>query len=111
MENHNTIITDFGEAWETLNPELIIKHLAENFVYNSQWVLESLDYQGYQEYIRAKFQTIRERGGQPTVTLVSDPYLGNDEKMIRLQQGNNQPAFYRIKVENGKVVKGDLCMF
>lgn len=42
-EKDNTqIIMDFAKAWETLNPELIIENLDETFVYDSQWVLESL---------------------------------------------------------------------
>ena len=32
------ILADFTEAWNTLNPELIIQHLSPKFIYDSQWV-------------------------------------------------------------------------
>lgn len=49
MEN---IINDFAIAWETLSPELIVKHLSSDFQYDSQWVYNSMDKNGYSEYIR-----------------------------------------------------------
>ena len=33
----DSVIKDFAKAWESLNPELIIKHLDPNFQYDSQW--------------------------------------------------------------------------
>ena len=107
--DNTQIIMDFAKAWETLNPELIIENLDETFVYDSQWVLENLDYKGYTEYIRAKFKTIQNTCSAPTVKVVHDGYNGG--LMLSLQQGSNAPAYYRIKISNGKVIKGDLCMF
>ena len=52
------IIMDFAKAWQTLNTKLIEKHLSSDFIYDSQWVFESLDYKGYIKYIRGKFQTL-----------------------------------------------------
>ena len=46
-KNINQIVEDIAKAWETLDAELIIANLDETFVYDSQWVLESLDYDGY----------------------------------------------------------------
>ena len=37
----NNIIEDFCMAWQMLDAELIIKHLDDSFVYDSQWVFES----------------------------------------------------------------------
>lgn len=45
----NDIIKDFCVAWQTLNAELIIKHLDASFVYDSQWVFSSLDCEGYKD--------------------------------------------------------------
>lgn len=56
------ILADFTEAWNTLNPELIIQHLSPKFIYDSQWVFNSLDYHEYKDYIRGKFETIRKTG-------------------------------------------------
>lgn len=108
-KSREQIVAEFAKAWETLDAELIISNLDESFMYDSQWVLASLDYSGYKNYIREKFKTIKETGNAPTVKIVPDNHLGGS--MIALRQGENAPAFYRIKVKKGKVIKGDLCMF
>ena len=103
------IVAEFAKAWEILDAELIISNLDDSFVYDSQWVLESLNCEGYKKYIREKFQNIKESGNTPMVRIVPDNYMGGS--MIALKQGDNAPAFYRVKIKDGKVVKGDLCMF
>ena len=102
------ILNDFKEAWQTLDAELICKHLAVEFRYDSQWVFESLDYQGYVDYIRGKFETLRRNKVQLEVAIVEDECLGG--KMLAINQNGNV-CFYRIKIKDGKVVKGDLCAF
>lgn len=106
-EKYIEILTDFTEAWNTLNPEVLIKHLSPKFIYDSQWVFNSLDYQEYTDYIRGKFETIRKTGSS---VIAEMGYDNMGRLLIRLDQGGNI-AFYRIQVEDGKVVKGDLCMF
>ena len=58
----NKIIIDFANAWKTLDPELVIKHLSTDFQYDSQWVFESLDYNEYISYIRGKFNNLKNKG-------------------------------------------------
>lgn len=110
--NVNDVITDFAEAWNRLDTELIIKHLDPSFQYDSQWVYSPLDYNGYIEYIRGKFQAIEMHRIPVSAEIVDDPYEGG--QMIRIVQsidGKDSIVYYRIKINNGKVVKGDLCMF
>ncbi len=104
----NDIIEDFCVAWLTLDAELIIKHLDDSFVYDSQWVFASLDCNGYKDYIRGKFAMLRKHGIQIDASIVEDPYQGG--QMLMLGQ-NGQSSYYRIQIKNGKVIKGDLCMF
>lgn len=103
------LVATFAQAWRTLNPELIIENLDESFRYDSQWVLGFLDYHGYIDYIRCKFQAIRNTHSNLQVEVVRDPYEGGS--MIKITQFNNHIAYYRIKVKEGKVVKGDMCAF
>ena len=105
MEN---IIQDFCQAWQTLDSELITKHLSEDFVYDSQWVFESLNCERYKEYIEGKFATLRKNNITLSGDVVDDSSMGG--KMLRILQGDT-PCYYRIKVKDGKVTKGDLCMF
>lgn len=104
----DTIITDFANAWSTLNPELIIKHLSPDFQYDSQWVFKSLDCSGYINYIRGKFNTLKQHCISIEVEIVDDPVFRM--KMLKLLQ-NGESIFYRIKIKDGQVVKGDMCMF
>lgn len=96
------ILHDIQTAWNTLNPQLIIKHLDKSFVYDSQWVLESLDYEGYISYLTGKFDTIKKTGSIVEASIV--------DGAVRLNQ-NGSIAFYRVKIKDGKIIKGDLCMF
>lgn len=102
------ILEDFKTAWNTLDADLIIKHLDVSFVYDSQWVYSSLDRDGYAEYIKAKFERIKETGSVVLADIVYDDMT--EGEMLRLSQ-NGEPIYYRIKVIDNKVVKGDLCQF
>ena len=42
-----SITKDCATAWQTLNADLITKHLSHDFKYDSQWVYETLDYKEY----------------------------------------------------------------
>ena len=102
------IIKDFQKAWQTFNASYIIKHLHPDFIYDSQWVFESLDYSGYVDYIIGKFRTLTLSSSKIEARIVKDQYEGG--YMLELIQNNNK-CYYRIKVKDGKVIKGDLCMF
>ena len=102
------LIATFAQAWRTLNPELIVNNLAPSFIYDSQWVFESLDYSAYIDYIRGKFNTIKNSNACIKVEIVPDQYNGGS--MLEITQGAST-VYYRISVKEGKVVKGDLCAF
>lgn len=102
------IIKDFQKAWQTFNASYIIKHLHPDFIYDSQWVFKSLDYTGYVDYILGKFRTLTLSSSKIETRIVEDPRMGGC--MLELIQNNNR-CYYRIKIKDGKVIKGDLCMF
>lgn len=106
--NGESITKDFATAWQTLNADLITKHLSPDFKYDSQWVYASLDYRGYIEYIRGKFTTIRKSKSEIEVRIV---HVSETKGIIAIRQDKGEPAFYVIQIKNGKVTKGDLCMF
>lgn len=107
-EKYIKILNDFVEAWNTLNEDLLLQHLDKSFIYDSQWVFDSLDYEGYKNYLKRKFQNLRNKGISIKADLVNDPVFGGG--MIRLIQ-NGETILYRIKEKDGKVIKGDMCMF
>ena len=107
-QSKEELVAIFAQAWRTLNPELIVANLDQSFIYDSQWVFESLDYSRYIDYIRGKFHTIKRRNAGVKVEIVPDPYQGGN--MLALTQGSST-VFYRTQVKDWKVVKGDLCAF
>lgn len=106
--NSESITIDFAKAWQTLNADLIIKHLSPEFQYDSQWIFESLDYKGYIEYIREKFKTIRKSKTKIEVRIID---FSENKGTIAIRQDESKLVFYVIQIKNGKVTKGDLCMF
>ena len=52
---------------------------------------------------------IRRTNSKLNVEIVSDSFSAIG-KMLKLDQNGNI-AFYRIEVQNGKVIKGELCAF
>lgn len=105
MNTNEQIVHDLAEAWRTLNPELLIQHLAPEFRYDSMWVFESLDHDGYIEYIRGKFKAIKNSGSKLTIREVPG------RNAIALVQDNGEPTYYIIEIRGGKIVKGDLTAF
>ena len=87
-----------------MDAELIIKYLADQFRYDSQWVFESFDRDGYANYLRGKFGNLKSKRISVLVDIVS-------ETCLKLTQRDGPVCFYRIKVKDGKVIKGDMCMF
>lgn len=110
--NMKSIVDDITRAWNELDPEFIVRHLSPDFRYDSQWVFDYLTYDGYVEYIRGKYKTLRERGIPIEAVTVEDPHLGGWMTKIVQRLGDKENVcYYRIEMENGLVVKGDLCMF
>ena len=105
MNTNEQIVHDLAEAWRTLNPELLIRHLAPEFKYDSMWVFESLDHDGYVDYIRGKFNTIKKSGSRLTIHEVPGC------NAIAIVQAAGEPTYYVIEIKDGKIVKGDLTAF
>ena len=103
-----SITKDFATAWQTLNADLITKHLSHDFKYDSQWVYETLDYKEYIEYIRGKFTAIRKSKSEIEVRII---HASETKGIIAIKLDKGEPVFYVIQIKNGKVTKGDLCMF
>lgn len=114
MTSNKDFVDDITNAWNQLDAELIIKHLDESFIYDSQWVFDSLDFGGYIDYIRGKFATLKNSNSIINAETVIDPHIGGYmTKICQTNPATNQSTnvYYRIKVDNNKIVKGDLCMF
>lgn len=87
------------EAWTKLDAEIIIPHLASDFQYTSFWVLETLDRQGYTDYIRRKFESIKQSDSQ----ILLKRYNTAGNLAIGIIQDGREEIYLRITVKDGKI--------
>ena len=71
----------------TLDPQLIIKHLDKRFVYDSQWTFESLKCEEYISYIIGTFETIRKSNNKVKATIVNGA--------VKLDQNGNIVFYWK----------------
>lgn len=108
MLNEDNLIDLFVDAWRKLDAEIIIPYLASDFEYSSFWVYSSLDYQGYIDYIRGKFEAIRKTNSQ---VVVEKGYNELGESAVVLTQDGKLRAYLTIEVKDGKIKRADLMPF
>ena len=105
---HEELLAIVQEAWLNLDATELLKHIHEDFVYDSQWVFASMPAKDYPKYITGKFETIKRTGAFVEVEKVKDPYYSG--YMLRFKQ-RQDVAFLRIREKDGQIVKMDMCMF
>lgn len=104
------ILYNFCEAWRTFNPFLIEKYLAKDFIYESQWISNPLNYYSYTHYIAEKFRSLEEKGCVVEASIVADPLSPDGGKMIKLVMDGAE-CFCRLTVSKKKVVKAEMCIY
>lgn len=105
--NENNLIDLFVNAWKNLDAEVIIPYLAPDFKYSSCWVYSSLDCQGYIDYIRRKFETLRKVNSQ---IIVEKGFNEIGKPAVVLTQGGEK-IYLTIEVKDGKIKRADLMPF
>jgi len=86
------ILKGVKDAWERLDPSVFMRVLSPGFSYGSYWVnSNNLDRDGYQKYIKEKFDTIRRTNATPKLDVVV-LYEGLAPEQfyyaLRMRQGN-----------------------
>lgn len=105
------LITKVATAYNTLDASLFEPIIADDFVYESQHVLEALvGKTNFLEYITGKFNTIQKTGATVFAEL---GYSGSDNiNCIIMAQGNreNKGALLFIEINTaGKIQRMDMC--
>lgn len=102
------LVEKYAEAWRQLDADIIVPYLAESFTYSSMWVFQTLDRDGYIEYLKGKFKAIRQTGGTPQVaTGVNSAGIPS----VILKQGDNPPAFITVKSQDGLLTEAYMLGF
>lgn len=101
---HDALIQLLCQAWETLDATIIEPLLVDNLHYFSWFVFEEMhDKEAYMNYIRGKFQAIKEQGGKPLVKMVINKHTG--ESAVELTQRNLDPVIICIKEKKGMIIE------
>ena len=111
------LLRTYAECWNTLDASKLEPLLAEDVIYDSQWVLESIHgKQAFLNYFSGKMSTLKGSVAQTQVSAelrVVINYLGFTRKPCleitqRSGQDTNQ-VHLLIQVLNGKIAKIDMC--
>ena len=98
-----------ANAWRNLDTAGVRDVLADDFEYTSQWVLETMHgADTYLDYLQGKFKSIRST--DPTVWDVrSDEYYVEIE-FEQMVDGSKNRVMLQFEIEDGKVIKGCMCL-
>lgn len=106
------VVDDVTRAWNELDAEFIIKHLSPDFRYDSQWVFNYMLYDEYVRYLKKKFHTIKNNNSIIKAETIRDTEQGGwMTKIVQISGQNENICFYRIKIKDSLIIKGDLCGF
>lgn len=97
----------YAEAWKKLDVSIVAPYLSEDFTYSSMRVFESLDRQGYIDYLEGKFKTIAGSSSRPQVDVAKSE---NGDICVHLDQGGDI-AFIHIKAGDGKITEAYMMSF
>lgn len=97
----------YAEAWEKLDVSVIAPYLADDFTYGSMWVFQSLDRDGYLDYLKGKFEAIESSDTKPEV---KTGYSENGDPCVWLNQNGNI-AFIHVKAKDGKIAEVYMMAF
>lgn len=97
----------YAEAWKKLDASIIEPYLSDDFTYGSMWVFQSLDREGYLEYLKGKFKTIAETAAQPEVSIARSE---NADLCVFLNQRGNK-AYIHLKVKDDKISEAYMMAF
>jgi hypothetical protein len=117
MKSELELITEVAKSWNNLNISFLEPILAEDFVYNSQWVFDEMKgKQAYLKYISGKFlaiiEGIEKKGNKIIAEIGYCTYGYPGKPCIVLTQTTYekiQSVTLLIEAENNVITKMDLC--
>lgn len=109
-------LRELAKSWNNLDTSFIEKHLSDDFVYESQWVLTPIEgKREFLNYLQSKFQAIKSTMQKETMIvsaeLASHPAMQNRPIIVLTQitkEGIRQVSLL-IKIENDKLKRIDVC--
>ena len=101
------LVEKYAEAWKALDVSIIAPYLSDEFTYGSMWVFQSLDREGYIDYLKGKFEAIESSGTKPEVKI---GYSENGDTCVWLNQNGNI-AFIHVTAKEDKITEAYMMAF
>ncbi len=105
---HLWLVKRYAKAWEELDASIIIPFLADDFHYGSMWVMApDIEKEEYINYIKGKFNTIKNTNSKPLVEVARNSQGMWDVKLTQ----NNNVTFLHVSTENGLIKSAYMMAF
>jgi len=109
-------LRQLAKCWNNLDISFIEKELADDFIYESQWVLTPIEGKGvFLSYLHSKFIAIKKAMQSQTMTVSAEialhPSMQNRPCIVLTQitsQGIRQVSVL-IKIQQSKIKRIDVC--
>jgi hypothetical protein len=102
------IVKEIAKGYNNLDTSIIESLSSDYITYESQWVISSIN--GQKEvfsYLAHKFEIIKNSATEMHAELA---YFGDEPCIVLAQNSKENPvATIRIKIENNKVTRIDIC--
>ncbi len=107
--DHNSLVKIYANMWKALDADIIKPYLHRHFHYSSTYVFDEIPSRHeYLNYIRGKFDAIRNSNTPLKITIARDKELNFMGVVIK--QGEKQSIFL-IKTKDGYITRVDLKIY
>ena len=109
-------LRQLAKSWNNLDTSFIEKELADDFIYESQWVLTPIEgKREFLSYLNSKFTAIKTAMQSKTMTITAEiavqPSMSNRPCIVLTQitsEGIRQVSML-IKIQERKIKRSDVC--
>lgn len=115
QEEANTLRL-IAKSWNNLDTRFIERELADDFIYESQWVLTPIEGKGaFLSYIHSKFTSIKNAMRSQTMTVTAElallPSMQNRPCIILTQITSEEirQVSVLVNIQGGKIKRIDVC--
>lgn len=113
---HKELLRKLAKSWNNLDISFIEKELADDFIYESQWVLTPIEgKRGFLSYLHSKFTAIKTAMQLQTMTVTAEialhPSIQNRPCIVLTQitQEGIRQVSVLVKIQAKKIKRIDVC--
>ncbi len=116
IQQETEILRQLAKSWNNLDTSFIEQVLAEDFIYESQWVLTPIEGKKFfLSYLHSKFQAIKSAMQKEPITVTAElalhPAIQNKSCIVLTQITDEEirQVLLLIKMKNEKIKRIDVC--